>query len=195
MSASQSTGFDSIPESYQEYIVTIYRLSSKTKKVSNIDIAKKMGNAPSSVYNMLKKLAHQKLISWKPKQKEIILTSKGEEIGKQLILGHLIIELFLKEYLGLTDENQIHNLACKLEHHITEPIKEGFRIKIGEESYRNLESIVKTESDPEKTIKLLKEIFPTPILIVTKFAELLGESIPGSKEIIDQIKNKYINQL
>ncbi|MBN2157143.1 MAG: metal-dependent transcriptional regulator [Candidatus Lokiarchaeota archaeon] len=190
-----NSDFESLPESYQEYIVTIYRLSSKTKKVTNIDISNKMGNAPSSVYNMLKKLASRKLIQWEPKQKEILLTTKGKRIAKQLILSHLIMELFLREYLGLIDDDQIHNLACKLEHHVTEPIKQGFRRKIGEEAYKNLEVIVEMESDPESTIKRLKEVFPSPKQVVSRFARKLKKLMPESEERIEIIKTEFLENL
>ncbi len=56
MSSSNSVDIDNIPESYQEYIIAIYRLSFELDKVTNIDISQHMKNAPSSVYNMLKKL-------------------------------------------------------------------------------------------------------------------------------------------
>ena len=195
MTKSDSYDFHEIPESYQEYIVTIYRLSAKSKKVANIDIAKKMGIAPSSVYNMLKKMARKGLIDWEPKQKEIFLTPKGNQFGKQLILGHLIMELFLREYLGLTDDDLIHNLACKLEHHVTGPIEEGFRKRIGEESYQNLKKIVEQETDPEETIKKIKEVFPTPHQLIQKFASDLIHELPSQEDQIKKIRNKFLEYL
>ncbi len=191
MTSSKPATIDEIPESYQEYIVTIYRLSSGTKKVTNVDIAKTMGIAPSSVYNMLKKLAKQKYIKWEPKQKEILLTPEGKLIGKQLILGHLIMELFLREYLGITDDIVTHKLACKLEHHVTGPIHMGFRSKIGEETYKKLERIVENDTDPEDTIKKIKEVFPTPLRIIEEFSSLLSEKLPDSKDIIEFTKNEF----
>jgi Mn-dependent DtxR family transcriptional regulator len=105
MALSKSNVLDGIPESYQEYIVTIYRLSAQSKIVTNIDIAQKMKNAPSSVYNMLVKLKDRNLLDWEPKKKAIRLSEEGVKIGKRLILGHLIMELFLREYLGLEDQD------------------------------------------------------------------------------------------
>ncbi|TFG19739.1 MAG: metal-dependent transcriptional regulator [Promethearchaeota archaeon] len=191
MTSSKTENIDEIPESYQEYIVTIYRLSSGTKKVTNVDIAKTMGIAPSSVYNMLKKLAQKKYIKWEPKQKEILLTPEGKLIGKQLILGHLIMELFLREFLGITDDSVTHKLACKLEHHVTGPIHKGFRNKIGEESYKKLERIVENDTDPEETIKKIKEVFPTPLRIIEEFSSLLSEKLPDSKNVIESTKNEF----
>jgi Mn-dependent DtxR family transcriptional regulator len=184
-----------IPESYQEYIVTIYRLSSKSKKVTNIDIAKKMGNAPSSVYNMLKKLAKQNLIDWEPKQKDILLTTKGRNVGKTLILGHLIVELFLREYLGIMDDDLTHNLACKLEHHIIGPIETGFRKQIGESAYQKLVHIVENDTDPEETIKKIKEVFPSPTHVITQFSSILIDALPDSKDLIEKSMEKFLKSL
>ena len=194
MPSSNSLDIDTIPESYQEYIITIYRLSSELNKVTNIDISQRMQNAPSSVYNMLKKLAKEQLIDWQPKQKEIRLSKKGILIGKHLILGHIIMELFLREYLGLKDEVFIHNLACKLEHHVTEPIKAGFRKKIGDSRFKDLEHIVETEQDPDKTIKKIKEVFPTPNHIINEFASQLSEILPESKKEIEKMKKAYLKE-
>ncbi len=195
MTKSDKADFHDIPESYQEYIVTIYRLSAGSKKVTNIEIAKKMGNAPSSVYNMLKKLAKKGLIDWEPKQKEIVLTTRGNKFGKQLIFGHLIMELFLREYLGLTDDNQIHKLACKLEHHVTGPIEVGFRKKIGEDFYRRLEKIVEQDTDPDETIKKIKEVFPSPHQIIKRFASELINKLPSQEEEINKIRKKFMQSL
>lgn len=195
MTSSETLDINEIPESYQEYLVTIYRLSAGSKKVTNIDIAKTMGNAPSSVYNMLKKLAQQNLLNWEPKQKEILLTPAGRNIGKQLILGHLIMELFLREYLGIIDEKISHSLACKLEHHVTGPIQAGFRTIIGEKAYKKLERIVENETDPEETIKKIKEVFPTPKRIIKDFSSILLKQLPDSKEIIESTQKKYLESL
>ena len=195
MTSSNTTNIDEIPESYQEYLVAIYRLSSGNKKVTNIDIAKTMGNAPSSVYNMLKKLAQQNLINWEPKQKEILLTPEGKHIGKQLILGHLIMELFLREYLGIEDEKLTHRLACKLEHHVIGPIQAGFRKRIGEKAYKKLERIVENDMDPDETIKKINEVYPTPKRIIEQFSSMLIEKLPSSKDIIETTKNRYVESL
>jgi Mn-dependent DtxR family transcriptional regulator len=195
MNSSETLDIDEIPESYQEYLVTIYRLSAGSQKVTNIDIAKTMGNAPSSVYNMLKKLAQQNLINWEPKQKEILLTQAGRNVGKQLILGHLIMELFLREYLGITDEKVSHNLACRLEHHVTGPIQMGFRNRIGDKAYKKLEEIVENDTDPEETIKKIKEVFPTPKRIIKDYSSILSKQLPDATEIIESTKKKYLESL
>ena len=194
MPTSKSPLIDDIPESYQEYIVTIYRLSSQSNKVTNIEISQKMKIKPSSVHNMLVKLKSRNFVDWKPKQKEIRLTPEGEKIGRQLILGYLIMELFLREYLGLTDHDVIHNLACKLEHHVTEPIQEGFRKKIGEETFKKLEHIVENDDNPEATVKKIKEIFPTPVRIIHQFTSDLIQQLPEEKKLIESMKKQFLKQ-
>jgi Mn-dependent DtxR family transcriptional regulator len=154
-----------------------------------------MGNAPSSVYNMLKKLAKQELIDWEPKQKEILLTPRGIEVGKKLILGHLIVELFLREYLGIKDDDITHNLACKLEHHIIGPIESGFRKQIGESAYQKLVHIVENDTDPEQTIKKIKEVFPSPAHVISQFSSVLVDALPDSKSTINGLKEKFLKSL
>ncbi len=190
--STQKNAVEDIPESYQEYLVAIYRLSSKLGRVTNKDISEFMEIAPPSVYNMLKKLASRELIDWRPKSKEILLSPGGKLYGKKLILGHLIMELFLREYLGITDDKEIHSLACKLEHHVTDIVKEGFRKKIGEVEYKKLEKIVEKEPDPEEAIKKIHEVFPTPNRIVDQFSEKLIKLLPNSKEQIKSAKEEFI---
>ena len=192
--SSQKKTTEEIPESYQEYIVAIYRLSAQLDRVTNKDISEFMEIAPPSVYNMLKKLANRGLIDWQPKSKEIKLTLKGREFGKKIILGHLIMELFLREYLGLTDDKEIHSLACKMEHHITDIVKDGFRKKIGEEEYKKIEKIVDHESDPEEAIKKIHEVFPTPQVVINQFSAKLIEILPNSKKLIISAKEKFMNE-
>ena len=195
MSTSKSNVLDGIPESYQEYIVTIYRLSAKSKIVTNIDIAQKMKNAPSSVYNMLVKLKDRNLLDWEPKKKEIRLSETGILIGKRLILGHLIMEIFLREYLGLEDQDEIHNLACKLEHHVTESIQQGFRKRIGNKAFKEIQKIVDKDSDPECAIQKLREVFPTPDQIIGKFADLILKKLPDSTKEIESVKTQLLDEL
>jgi DtxR family Mn-dependent transcriptional regulator len=194
MALSKSNVLDGIPESYQEYIVTIYRLSAQSKIVTNIDIAQKMKNAPSSVYNMLVKLKDRNLLDWEPKKKAIRLSEEGVKIGKRLILGHLIMELFLREYLGLEDQDEIHNLACKLEHHVTESIQHGFRKRIGSKAFEEIQAIVDNDSDPEFAIQKLNEVFPTPNQIINEFANQLLKRIPDSKKEIESVKSQLLNK-
>ncbi|MHA1453196.1 MAG: iron dependent repressor, metal binding and dimerization domain protein [Promethearchaeota archaeon] len=144
---------------------------------------------------MLKKLALQNLINWEPTQKEILLGTKGKHIGKQLILGHLIMELFLREYLGIADENLTHRLACQLEHHVIGPIQAGFRKRIGEKAYKKLERIVENDMDPDETIKKINEVYPTPKRIIEQFSSMLKEQLPSSKDIIETTKNRYVESL
>ena len=79
MTSKKITEMDDIPESYQEYIESIYRIylsQKKTKKnednfVSNSAIASHMNYKASSVTNMLRKLSDKDLIKWTPRNKKI----------------------------------------------------------------------------------------------------------------------------
>ena len=99
------TQIEEISERFQEYLETIYRLTLKNKEkkrnVLNSAISEYLEVKPSSVTNMLRKLAEKKLIVWKPHSKNIQLTEMGYNLGKQIIYNHLLMALFLKRILGL----------------------------------------------------------------------------------------------
>ncbi|MHA1777042.1 MAG: hypothetical protein DRO88_13465 [Promethearchaeia archaeon] len=107
-------------ESYDEYLECIYRLSLNNPAgwVKNGQIAKKLNVKAPSVTNMLEKLSNANLVDWKPRS-GIRLTELGRERAKEIVLYHSIIEIFLSRVLGMTDPEQINEIACDFEHHIT----------------------------------------------------------------------------
>jgi Mn-dependent DtxR family transcriptional regulator len=133
-------------ESIDEYLEAIYRLSLKNPMgwVKNKEISERLKVKAPSVSNMLEKLAspNLKLIEWKPRA-GIRLSKKGKERGKQLVMNHIIMELFLERTLKLNDPAQIDKLACEFEHHITPEIKDRLMDLLGiDENLSNVDNFI-----------------------------------------------------
>lgn len=198
MSEGKISQFEDIPESYQEYVEAIYRLSlkaktNKIKSVSNIAIAESLGIKPSSVTNMLRKLKNHGLINWQPRQRDISLTKLGVKIGKKLVYNHLLMESFLANTLGLDDEKMVHKMACELEHHMREPIFNAFKRLIGKKAMKHIESELESGKDPE-TIDLSKfSILPSAYDLITDFSQKLIKIMPDREETILKEKDDYLS--
>ncbi|MBY9006661.1 MAG: metal-dependent transcriptional regulator [Candidatus Lokiarchaeota archaeon] len=125
---TEKKNLSNIPESYQRYLDEIYSIASKKRGgwVTNKEIASSLGVEPASVSGMLEKLKEHDLINWEPR-KAIRLTKKGKEIALQLNEIHQLLLLFFKHVLKLKDSNTIEELACQIEHHITQDVKQSLK--------------------------------------------------------------------
>ena len=84
------------------------------KNVSTNEIANYLSMKPSSVSDMLKKLAEKKCVNYL-KYKGSSLTKKGELIALSIIRKHRLWETFLVNKLGFS-WSKVHNIAEQLEH-------------------------------------------------------------------------------
>lgn len=116
-------------ESVEEYVEGIYRLQKEVDRVSTGEVATYMMVSAGSATSMVKKLAEMKLVEHLPYQ-GIRLTEFGEKVAKQLTRSHRILERFLVDVLELP-WNDVHELACKLEHFISEDIIDRIDTKLG----------------------------------------------------------------
>ncbi len=116
-------------ESVEEYVEGIFRLQNEVDRVSTGEIAVYMCVSAGSATTMVKKLADLGLVEHAPYQ-GIRLTEFGEKVAKQLTRAHRIIERFLVDHLELP-WNDVHELACKLEHYISEDIVDRIDDKLG----------------------------------------------------------------
>jgi DtxR family Mn-dependent transcriptional regulator len=99
----------------ENYLKTIYKFSlAHEKGASTNAIAKALNTKPSSVTDMLKKLAGKNLINYK-KYYGVKLTSKGEQVALSIIRNHRLWEVFLHEKLHFKWD-EVHELAEELEH-------------------------------------------------------------------------------
>ena len=116
-------------ESVEEYVEGIFRLQKEVEKVTTGEIATYMIVTPASATNMIKKLADLGLVNHVPYQ-GIKLTKHGEKMARQMTRAHRVIERFLVDELGLP-WNDVHELACKLEHYINDDIIDIIDDKLG----------------------------------------------------------------
>jgi DtxR family Mn-dependent transcriptional regulator len=116
-------------ESVEEYVEGIFRLQREVDKVSNSEIATYMMVSAGSATAMVKRLAEMGLVHHVPYQ-GIRLTELGEKLAKQMTRAHRILENFLVHELGLP-WNDVHELACKLEHYISDDIINRIDRKLG----------------------------------------------------------------
>ena len=85
-------------KSTQDYIKAIYNLTKNGDLVSNTEISQKLGVAPASVTEMLKKLSDDDYIKYEP-YKGSILTIKGLREAQKVTRKHRLLERFLADTL------------------------------------------------------------------------------------------------
>lgn len=101
--------------SEENYLKIIYHLSLNSNSgVSTNAIAHAMESKPSSVTDMVQKLADKNLVAYK-KYQGVQLTLKGKEAAIHIIRKHRLWEVFLVEKLGFSWD-EVHDVAEQLEH-------------------------------------------------------------------------------
>lgn len=107
----------------ENYLKAIYKLSlNGTQGVSTNAIADELSTKPSSVTDMIKKLAEKQLVSYQ-KYQGVNLTKKGRDIAVSIIRNHRLWEVFLVEKLNFKWD-EVHDLAEELEHINTHKLTE-----------------------------------------------------------------------
>lgn len=106
----------------ENYLKTIYKLQNHKARVTTSAIAGKLTVSDATVTSMIKKLAREKYLMH-VSYHGVVLTDKGEKIAIGVIRKHRLVELFLKEVLGL-EWDKVHAEAERLEHVISDEIIE-----------------------------------------------------------------------
>ena len=120
-------------EIVEEYVEGIYRLAEDIGRVTPGDLAQYMCVKPGSATSMVKKLSQMGLVRHTP-YKSIELTEDGEKLAKQLTRTHRILKKFLVDTVGLP-WNDVHELACKLEHFMSADVIDKMFDKLGRPEY------------------------------------------------------------
>jgi len=107
-----------VSESVEEYLEAIYSFNEKGELAKNLNLSEKLKVSPSSVTEMIKKLADEGLVTYEP-YKGILLTGKGMARAQKVVRKHRLLERFLHDTLGLS-MNKVHDEACKIEHSISD---------------------------------------------------------------------------
>ena len=99
----------------ENYLKAIYHLETKSQeKISTNAIAEAIETKPSSVTDMVKKLADKQLLTYK-KYKGTSLTELGKKTATNVIRKHRLWEVFLVDKLGF-HWDEVHEIAEQLEH-------------------------------------------------------------------------------
>ncbi len=99
----------------ENYLKTIFHLENQsTIGVTTNAIADSIETKPSSVTDMVKKLAEKKLLTYKP-YKGVKLTLEGKKVAADVIRKHRLWEVFLVEKLNF-HWDEVHEIAEQLEH-------------------------------------------------------------------------------
>lgn len=99
----------------ENYLKAIYKIAEAGDGViTTNDIARRLKTTAASVTDMLKKLAHKKLIRYK-KYYGLTLTEPGRKIALTVIRKHRLWEMFLVQTLKFKWD-EVHDVAEQLEH-------------------------------------------------------------------------------
>ncbi|MFB1080878.1 transcriptional regulator MntR [Jeotgalibacillus sp. JSM ZJ347] len=102
--------------SMEDYIEQIYLLIDQKGYARVSDIAEALSVHPSSVTKMVQKLDKDEYLIYE-KYRGLVLTKKGNKIGKRLVFRHELLEQFLT-VIGVKAEN-IYNDVEGIEHHLS----------------------------------------------------------------------------
>lgn len=102
-------------QSEENYLKAVYHLEDSEKGTVNTNsIAEYMQTKPSSVTDMVKKLAEKGLLNYK-KYQGVSLTDSGSKKALSVIRKHRLWETFLVDKLNFTWD-EVHEVAEQLEH-------------------------------------------------------------------------------
>lgn len=101
--------------SEENYLKVIYHLSNNSGKgITTNAIANEMESKPSSVTDMVQKLAEKDLVIYK-KYQGVSLTEKGRFTALMIVRKHRLWEVFLVDKLDFSWD-EVHDVAEQLEH-------------------------------------------------------------------------------
>ncbi|MTD31546.1 transcriptional regulator MntR [Planomicrobium sp. YIM 101495] len=102
--------------SMEDHIEIIYSLIEQKGYARVSDIAEVLSVLPSSVTKMVQKLDKDGYLIYE-RYRGLVLTSKGQKLGKRLVQRHDLLEQFLR-LIGV-DEHRIYEDVEGIEHHLS----------------------------------------------------------------------------
>ena len=106
----------------EDYLLTIYTLTTDGRPVIAARLAEKMKVAPPTVTKMVQRLVRDGLVAVNP-QREIELTAAGWDMAETMVRRHRLAERLLTDLLGL-DWGEAHEEAHRFEHAISPRVEE-----------------------------------------------------------------------
>ena len=102
--------------SMEDHIEIIYSLIEQKGYARVSDIAEALSVLPSSVTKMVQKLDKDGYLIYE-RYRGLVLTPKGQKLGKRLLMRHDLLEEFLR-LIGV-DEERIYEDVEGIEHHLS----------------------------------------------------------------------------
>ncbi|MED4602000.1 transcriptional regulator MntR [Paenibacillus validus] len=102
--------------SMEDYLEKIYKLIDEKGYARVSDIAEGLEVHPSSVTKMIQKLDKDNYLIYE-KYRGLVLTTKGQKVGKRLVDRHQLLEQFLTT-IGVSEDN-IYKDVEGIEHHLS----------------------------------------------------------------------------
>jgi DtxR family Mn-dependent transcriptional regulator len=122
-----------LTRSVEDYLKSIYHLTSQGGFATTSDIAAMLEIAPPSVSGMMKRLSETGLIEHVP-YRGVQLTAQGRRAALQMIRRHRILEVYLTQQLGY-DWGDVHDEAERLEHAVSEKLIDRMAGALGDPRY------------------------------------------------------------
>jgi len=115
---------------FDDYLKTVYSHTEwQDSPITPSQLASALGIAPSSVTEMVKKLAAAGLVSHQP-YGAVRLTDSGAARALQMVRRHRLIETWLVQEFGYA-WHEVHDEAEVLEHTISDRLLEGIDERLG----------------------------------------------------------------
>jgi DtxR family Mn-dependent transcriptional regulator len=170
---------ENITQNIEDYLKTIYILTSEGKRASTNDIADALGVTPASVTGMIKKLSttNPPLVLYQ-KHRGVFLSPPGELIALEILRHHRLLEMYLHQVLGY-ELDQVHSEADRLEHVISERFEERIAEALGNPSHD-------PHGDPIPTRDLQMPESPS---------QILADLRPGQSAVVHRVSSKDENLL
>jgi DtxR family Mn-dependent transcriptional regulator len=122
-----------LTRSVEDYLKSVFHLTSQGGFATTSGIAEMLEIAPPSVSGMMKRLSETGLIEHVP-YRGVQLTPQGRRAALQMIRRHRILEVYLTTKLGY-DWGDVHVEAERLEHAVSEKLIERMADALGEPRY------------------------------------------------------------
>ena len=117
----------------EDYVKVIYSHTEwQTESITPSELAVRLGLAPSSVTEMVKKLAASGLVTH-VRYGAVTLTNDGRGLALRMLRRHRLIETWLVESFGYRWD-EVHDDAEVLEHAISDRLLEAISVKLGNPS-------------------------------------------------------------
>jgi len=120
----------SLSQATQDYLKVIFKIRQRRGRVTTSALAQGMGVSAASATNMVKRLARRRLVRHTP-YRTVELTPEGEKAALEIIRHHRLLELFLRDHLGLALD-QVHGEAETLEHVLSERVESRIAALLGD---------------------------------------------------------------